>query len=479
LPSDLKNKFVYQFALSVSQVLFPLITYPYVSRILGPAALGKVNYVDFLAQLFIVLAAFGIPYYGVREIARVKNDPVRRSKVAREILAIHLLLTGISTLAFCIIAFSSKEGEPRLLLLATLNILVGAFGCEWYMQGTEAFRYTAIRTILLRFASVVAIFMLVRSAADYWLYFAILVATPLLTALLNFSKLIRETSFSGSASLARHWKPLSILFLTSSAISLYVFFDTIILGKLTSDATVGYYTTGLKITKLCLLLALSVGAVLMPRMAQVFESKQWEDARRYLTKSFDFLITVSIPLCAALYLLAPEIISIIAGDEFSRSVNVLRLLAWLPLLIALSTLFGVQVLVPLGKEKQLLIAVILGSVTSLSLNFSLIPLWQERGAAIATLSTEAVVCAATAFFALRSFSFKINYVILLQSVCTCLLFYPLLLLVRKLTPHPLGILLPGGAACVLVYFIIQKYIFKNPAVSEIFHFFAQTVKRNA
>jgi O-antigen/teichoic acid export membrane protein len=479
LASDLKHKFAFQFALSVSQVLFPLITYPYVSRILGPAALGKVNYTDFLAQLFITAAAFGIPYYGVREVARLQHDAARRSIVTREILAIHLLLTAVATVAFSIIAFSSSTAEPNLLLLATLNIIVSAFGVEWYMQGTEAFRYTAIRTILLRFASVMLIFLLVRSPEDYIWYFAILIGTPLLTAFLNFGKLLRETNFSGSTSLQRHWKPLSLLFLTSSAISLYVFFDTIILGQLTNDATVGYYTTALKIAKLCLLLALSVGAVLMPRMAQVFEQEQWEDARRYLARTFNFLVTLSLPICTGLLLLAPEITAIIAGDEFLPSVAVLRILAPLPLLIALSTLFGVQVLVPLRKEKRLLIAVVLGSVTSLALNFALVPLLRERGAAIATISTEAVVCAATAFFALRSFTFRINGLLFLQSLISCALFWPLLLALRSVVHHPLALLLTGIAACAALYFIIQKYLFKNPAVSEIFHFFAQLLKRNA
>ena len=192
MASELKNKFVYQIITSATQVLLPLVTYPYINRILGPDNLGRVNYVDFLSQVFTILAAFGIPFYALREIAAARNDVAKRSILIQEMALLQTIFSITATTCFVLFTFSSWPANPTLYLLAAINIIASSFSFDWYIQGMEKFKFAAVRTVAIRLAMIAALFLLVKTNSDYSIYFGIFTASVLIIAVLNSYKLFSE-----------------------------------------------------------------------------------------------------------------------------------------------------------------------------------------------------------------------------------------------------------------------------------------------
>lgn len=478
MAGELKNKFVYQLILSGSQVLLPLISYPYITRILGPVNLGKINYVDFLSQLFIIFAAFGIPFYAIREIAVLRNDAVKRAALIQEMVLLHSLFALLAAVIFIILTISQWDFNLLLYLFALANIMLSAFSFEWYLQGMEAFRFAAIRTVVVRIGMLVALFLLIKNASDYPYYSGIFTAGFLLQALTNGYKVAKDNHFvQQPIQLHKHLRPLWHFFLTTSAISIYIYFDTILLQLLThNEQAVGYYTTIIKLVKICLVVLLTVGSVLMPRLSFLVSTGNTSAVKLHLDKSLLFLVTLGIPISAGLYLLSPEIIVVIAGEAFLPAVPVMKILALLPLAIGLSNLFCFQTLIPFKKEKLFLVAVVIGGIASVALNLLLIPYLAEQGAAWANMITEIIISIITGWYAYQIIQFSISPRVIIQTVVTCLLFVPLIFLCRSVFSSSFTILLAAIGCCVLLYGVLQYLLFRNVAVRETVEFVIQTLK---
>ena len=465
--------------LSGSQVLLPLITWPYITRVLGPVNLGKVNYIDFLSQVFMIVASFGIPFYATREIAYVRGDTLKRGVLVKELILLQGIFALIAAGLFALVSYKSWAEQPILCLFGLCNILVGSFTYEWYVQGMEHFKFAAVRTAFARVLMLVCFFMLVNTSDDYDIYYAIFTFGMIVTAFINAIKIVKENSFEASkVQLKKHLIPLWHFFLTSSAITIYVYFDTIMLQFITKDALqVGLYTTALKMVKIFLTVIIALSTVLLPRMSYLANENKREEIKTFLSKYFDLVITAGLPVCVGLFLLSPEIIDVIAGSMFSPAVPLMRVLSFLPLIIALSNMFCFQVLVPFKQEKKFLTAVIAGCMVSLSLNFIMIPLYAAQGAAFASTVTEIVVTVLTGVMAYKIIPWKMNKKLVAQCMAATILFIPLVLLCRYLFSSSLSILSASIVAAILLYFFIQYYIFKNAVLLEAKRYVQKLIKR--
>jgi O-antigen/teichoic acid export membrane protein len=466
--AELRNKFIFQLLLSATQVLLPLASYPYITRILGPENLGKVNYVDFVSQLFIILAVFGIPFYAVREIALQRNNAAKRAELIKELVLLQSIFAVTAGVFFVLFTWNHWAQSPVLYLLGLANILISAFSFEWYIQGMEHFRFASIRTVLVRLVMLASFFILVKNREDYAVYFGIFCAGMLLIALLNGWKLIKENHFSlQPASFKKHLLPLWHFFLTSSAISIYIYFDTIILRYITgSDEEVGYYSTVLKMVKIFLVVIIALGTVLMPRMSYLASTGKTAEMRSYANNLLQFILVASLPVCCGLFMLAPEIIQAIAGDQFLPAIPLMRILAFLPLVIGLSNLFCFQTLVPFKQERKFLLAAIAGCIASVSLNFLLVPYWGATGSAYACIATELIITLITGILAHKLIRFKLVPVVLIQTIGCTLLLVPVILLCKNLFAAPLLILTTAVPACILVYTFTQYRIFNNQIIAK-------------
>ena len=478
--SDLKNKFLYQAALALSQLLFPLITYPWLTRTLGPEGLGKVGYIEFTAGLIFTIFSIGISYYGVREIAKERNNTDTRSKLTSQLLLLHLISMLLGIAVFLAIVLLNKKivADKELILLGSVYILAQVFALEWYLQGMEKFSFIAKRNILIRIAGIIAILLLVRKKEDYIIYFGIITVSQAIIAVAACIHILKENKISlADISFKQHFKPLLWFFLTTSFISIYVFFDTIILGFLTEDATVGYYTLAIRIVKMPLLLLLTFNTILFPRISFLNKENDMEKIRHYYKLSLEFIFTFTLPLCLGIFILSPEIIQLIAGDSFSPSVNVLRVLAALPLIICINNFLVLQLLAPMHKEKKIVWSVLAGSICSIVLLFSLIPSMKEEGAAYATLATEFLVMLFCIYFSWTSIKESVPVKSILFSCLFSLVTIPAAWLIRDLSLSLLWSFIVIVLITATVYFLLQYFVAKNKIVDESVLFIKKTVAR--
>ena len=306
--AELKNKFVYQSIISASQVAVPLITYPYITRILGPENIGKVNYADFVSQVFIIFSAFGIPLYAIREIAIVRNDLSRRAKLLKELTVIYAGLSIVCAIAFLLVMHNKVQHDKTLYVIAAANIFINAISLDWYVQGMEYFKFAAIRNVFIKVTMLVCFFLFVKQSSDYALFFSIFTAGMLANALFNISKVFSENKTnSEKLNFKKHFTPLFHFFLTSSAIGIYEYFDTIILEHITkSGVQVGLYTTVLKLIRVVTVMIITTGSVMLPRISFLLSEGNQKGVKIYLEKFLGFILFMGIPCCMGLFIFAPE-----------------------------------------------------------------------------------------------------------------------------------------------------------------------------
>ncbi len=467
--SDLKNKFLYQAALALSQLLFPLITYPWLTRTLGPEGIGKVSYIEFTAGLIFTLFSIGISYYGVREIAKERNNKETRTQLTNQLLLLHLISMLAGILIFFLIVLLNKkmQAEKELIVLGSVYILAQVFALEWYLQGMEKFKFIAKRNILIRIAGIIAILVFIRKKEDYLIYFGIITASQIIIAVAACINVLSENKISfRTISFKQHLKPLSWFFLTTSFIGIYVFFDTIILGFLTGNEIVGYYALALRIVKMPLLLLLTFNTILFPRISFLNAKNELDKIHHYYQLSLEYIFTFTLPFCFGLFILSPEIIQLIAGNNFSPSIQVLQILAALPILICITNFLVLQLLTPMHKERKIVWAVMAGSICSIVLLFSLIPAMKEQGAAYATLVTEFLVMSICLYFSWPDIKKTIPVKNILFSLLFSLIVIPVAWLVRSFSLPVLWTFIIVVLSTASVYLLFQYFAAKNKILKE-------------
>jgi O-antigen/teichoic acid export membrane protein len=470
---SLKPKFLYQLSASFLYAIAPLLVFPYISRVLGPENIGKINFIDFTAQFLLLLAGFGIPLYGVREAAKLRNNKQALNKLITELFCIHMIATFISLGLFAIIIAINKNifNETGLIVLAGINLLISSFSFEWFIHGLEDFAFLSKRSIIIKLVSVIAIFFLIKTTEHYIQYYFILIGGNALLLLADVAYIFRKKiHLVKNIQPVRHLKSLLLFFLTSTAFSLYTFFDTIMLGFISGSLAVGFYTTGLKIVRLSQSFVNDLGGVLLPRMTFLIETKDQFEINRIINKSLQYSITISIPLSFFFFLLAPEIIIALASQQFAPSIDVIRILCLLPLIVGLSSVFGMQVLLPFGKEKKVLVAVVVGCVSSVCLNYLLCPILAQKGAAISCISAELIVTFLMFIYAIKLVDFIISIKLILGIVFSSLIFVPIVYLSRNFIDSALIVFLGSSFLCLGCYVLMQIFIFPNSLMKEVVNF---------
>lgn len=465
--STIKQNFIYNALLSLSQVIFPLITFPYVARIILPAGIGEVVFVESICKYLILFSALGIPIYGVREIAKIKTNQIKLNRLFTELILIHGILTVV-VLTIFLISFSFVNvfsSNVNFYVLGCFLILSNVFTIEWYFQGIEKFKFITLRNVLVKTILTLLIFMLVKEKSDVFVYFTIIVLGYILNATINFKyalktvKLDFRLDFNG---LKRHFKPLLFIFSSIAFISIYTLLDTIMLGFMTNAETVGLYSAGLKVSRIPVMFVGALGLVLLPKLSEQFNNGEIEEFTIMIKKSIQFVLTFSIPVIFFLLSLSQEAMVVFAGENFVKSGSVLMILSALSLLIGLSNVFGLQILTPMGKDKCLSYSVLLGVVVSVGLNLLLVPIYQENGAAWSNLIAEITVTTATFYFANKYIKIDLDWVFIFKNIVFSV---PLFLIPFGLSYIDFDPILGLVVSLIISsgYFVlVQLYVIKNP-----------------
>lgn len=468
--ASIKKNVFYNYLWTLSIILYPIITFPYASRVLGPEGIGITSYTIAFTKYFILFGALGIPTYGIRAIAQSRGNQESLNSTFSELSIIQFTATAVTAIIFFVISsyIEPFDTDSSLQILSFIYIFSNFGIIDWFYKGIENYKIVTIRTLINKVISILFIFIFVNDASDYWIYFGIFTLSSVIDCFINFFPLRNYlTSFSIKLSgLKKHATPILFLFSTQLAISIYVNLDTVMLGFLSSDKEVGYYTASIKLVKLSLTGIGALGAVLIPRLSVLLLEKKGEEFNRLLNKSITFVGMFGFPMAAGLIILAEPIIYIFAGPDFNQSVLVAQVLAPLVIIIGLSNIFGMQVLVPGGKEKYLLLAVLGGSVINVALNFLLIPNYGALGASYATICAEVVVTAFTFLFACKNFTFSVPGRSLLKYLSISLLFFPATYVLKEavtsfntfLTQVILVIMLCAGIYFLFLYLLKDKLL---------------------
>lgn len=452
-------------------MLFPLVTFAYVSRILGPEGYGKIQFIMVFTQYFVLVAALGIPIFGVREIAKARNNELQLSKIFSELLFIGFF-TSLFVLAIylgVIFSFNWFQDDLNLYLLGGLLVFAGFSSIDWFYNGVEQFRFLSIRSITIKALALLALFIFVHSKQDLVYYFLIVIFSTVGNNIWNLLK-IRKLIFFRFAKLdfKRHIPVLLTLFGTTISISIYTVMDTLLLGFLADDISVGFYTAAVKINKMTIPLVIALGTVLIPKIAQSIANND-RNLLQYLTdKSFSFICLIGIPVSFGLFVFAPEFMLALSGQEFSNATLTMQITAPLAILIGLGHLFGFQLLIPAGIEKKYLIATVAGMVISIALNLILIPALKDKGTAIATVSGEIIVTFISFYFVNKKLKLSINWSLAIKAMLASLIFLPIAYILRI---YELDVILGLSIAIIasaFFYFMIQIYIFKESQLKGVY-----------
>ena len=399
MSKSLKKNYLFNLANTISSMIFPLITFPYAARIMMADGIGQVNFFSSIISYISLFTCLGIPLYAVREIAKVRDDIKKLVQTTTEILLLHLCLTFLGyVVVFVMALFVDKvSADVPLFLILSTSLLFTALGCEWFYQGIEDFKYITIRAITVRCIFVILLFLFVYSKEDIYLYALCSVVGTVGSNLYNFIRLRKHVDFHivefKQLNIKRHIHPTIKIFALNIVISIYVNLDTVMLGFLSTNYAVGYYTGATKLTKILLGIASSLQTAMIPRCSYLVNSDSLDEFYKVVQKVVDFVIAVTIPISIILAMTAPSIIIIFCGPSYMPAIVTLEILSPIIFLISMSGIPCFQILYPLGKENIAIMSTATGAIINFTLNMILIPIYLDKGAAIATLIAETMVTA--------------------------------------------------------------------------------------
>ena len=297
---SVKFNFIMNFILTASNFIFPLITFPYVSRVLGASGTGKVSFAISVVSYFTMVAALGIPTYGIRTTAKVRDDQEKLNRTTQEILSIHLFMMLLVSIVYILaILFVPRfQSDRTLFLVVGVSILLDPLGVNWLYQGLEQYGYIAKRSIFLKFVGVILMFMFIHSPDDYVFYGVTSILASAGSNVLNFINLRKYVSLKsvGNYDIKQHLKPILILFAQVVAVNIYTNLDNVMLGFIKTDVDVGLYAAAVKVKTILTSLVTSLGAVLLPRLSYYIMEGRKEEFQTLIRKAYNFVIVIALPL---------------------------------------------------------------------------------------------------------------------------------------------------------------------------------------
>lgn len=403
---------VFNVAYKLLNILFPLITSAYLSRILGPVYLGKVSYAQSIISYFLVFASLGISTYGVREIAKAENNIGNKNKIFSELFLLNFISSAICSVLYIIAVstLSHFHADIWLYLSTGLTLYMNIFNVDWFYSGQEEYVYITIRSFIIKLISVVFIFAFVKNQGDYIVYaFITSLATTgnYIPNIINLRK--RVCLRFSNLEIKRHIKSVFILLVTVLATDLYNQVDVTMLGVYRSDAEVGYYTNGIKLIRVIYSITTAISATTIPRMSQYYKSAKFDEYRLLFWKTMNIVLMIAIPAVAGLLLFSDTIVYMLFGSQFGPTVNVVNALAVMIAVITVSYLTGSVVLTSTNNEKYLLIATVFGCLVNIGMNALLIPGVGIIGAALASAIAELTVAFLHIKFGYKYIKSKIPY----------------------------------------------------------------------
>lgn len=389
---SIKKNYFYNLAYQILTIITPLITAPYISRVLGADGVGTVSYVESIVTYFTMFAIMGVATYGQREISYVQDSPRKRSIVFWNAKIFEVFTSGIMLAVY--LAFSYHQSNRILYIIYTLYLINVIADVSWFFQGMEEFGIIVVRNIIIKIVNILYIFVVVKSKEDIYKYaFGIAFFTTLASVSLWLKLpgyLVRISK--GDLHPFKNVRTIVSLFIPTIAIQIYTVLDKTMIGVITGDSFEnGYYEQAIRISRMVLTIVTALGTVMIPRIGYYFEQKEEEQIQSLMYRGYRFVWFLGIPLCFGLIVVSSNFVPWFFGEGYDAVVTLLRILAFLILAIGINNVTGMQYLIPTKRQNIFTFTVMLGAFVNLLLNFFLITKYSSAGAAFSSVFAETVI----------------------------------------------------------------------------------------
>lgn len=391
---NVKINFIYQLAYQILTVLLPMLTSPYIARVLGADGLGVYSYTYSIVSYFVMIAKLGLHNYGNRCVASVRDDEEKLNQTFSDLYSLHAIISIITMAAYSIYVVV-LGGEYKTIFIIQGFYLIGQLlDINWFYFGIEKFKLTVTRNTVIKIFTVAAVFLFVKTKDDVWKYVLILAAGSAISESLVWLFVRRYVKFvkPNMQSYKHHIAPMAVLFIPSIAVSVYKVMDKIMLGSMSSTFEVGLYENAEKIINICLGFVTALGTVMLPRMSNLVANGHIKESKQMVQKSAHFILILSYAMCFGLVGISRVFPTVFWGEEFEPCGMLLIGLAISLPFTAIANVARTQILIPQHRDKEFVIAVCVGAAVNFIVNFICIPKWNALGAVVGTICAEVIVC---------------------------------------------------------------------------------------
>ncbi len=471
MKKSIAKNYIYNLIYQLLTILLPLVTTPYLSRVLGAEPIGIYGYTISIVTYFILFGSLGVAMYGQREIAYLQNNKKDRTKTFLEIVIVRAISLTISMILFYFIFGRTGEYAVYYKILL-IQMLANVFDISWFFQGLEEFGKTIIRNTIVKLLSLISIFVLVKQPSDLWKYFIILVASELIGNIslwFYLPKYVEKIKLK-TLQLKKHIKPAIALFIPQIAIQIYTVLDKTMIGMLTNNMSeVGYYEQAQKVIRALILVMGSLSTVMSSRIASEYAKGNKENLKDCLEKSFNFVWFLGIPMMFGTIAISSKFVPWYYGEGFEPVINMLIATSPIILAIGLNNVTGIQYLIQTGKENIFTKSVVVGAIVNIILNFIFIKTIGTIGAGISSAIAEFIIL----FVQLKYFKeqFSIRKILKLSIkcfICGLIMLIVVLILTNYLSVSILNTIIEvaiGGIIYIALLFIM-KYQFLYDIVNQ-------------
>lgn len=468
---DLKTNFAYNIGYQILAIVLPLITAPYLARVIGASGVGIYSKTHAFAHYFLLFAMLGVNNYGNRAIARTRDDRTNMSHTFWEIYIFQILTAVISILAYVVIWLSFLEDNKLIYGIQAFYVFSGCFDVNWCCFGMEKFKLTTIRSSLVKIISAICIFVFVKSSNDLWLYTLIIALSTLISGIVVWPFVLKHIDFIKPSweGIKNHIKPNLVLFWPVIAVSIYNLMDKIMLGWMSTDEEVGFYSYAERIVNIPATLILALDNVIMPRMSNLYAKEDESNQINYL---MDNVMMFAMFMAAAMAFGMAGVSGVFApwfyGNTFVRCGYFIMLLSPTIVFKGWAGALRTQFIIPTGRDKIYVISLTSGALVNLILNALLIPRFYGVGAIIGTLAAEFTVCFLQFFLCRKDINLR-QY--LVNGISFCIIGAAMFFVVDALSSisHSAVITMAvqvicGGALYVVLACFYMVKIRKNPVL---------------
>lgn len=460
MKKSITKNYLYNLIYQILVLILPLITTPYISRVLGAENIGIYSYTISIVTYFILFGSLGIAMYGQREIAYAQDNKEKYSRSFFEILLLRFITMTISMIIFYFIFAKSGEYKVYYTILL-LEMIANILDISWFFQGLEEFKKTVTRNIIVKIISIICIFTFVKTSNDLKNYFWIYVLSTLVgnvSLWLYLPKYIKKVNIK-DINILKHLKSTISLFIPQIAIQIYTVLDKVMIGAIISDKSeVGFYEQSQKIIKMLLTIITSLGTVMLPRIANTYINGNKEKIQEYMKKAFNFVFFIAFPIIFGIMAVSNNFVPIFFGQGYDKVIILMNVISPILLAIGLSNVIGTQYLLPTKRQKEFTVSVVIGSIINFTINILLIRKYGALGASIGTVIAEIAVTI-TQFVFIRK-EFKILEILKLAKryLITSIIMLMVCMFIGKIISNKLLCVIIQVAIGTITYLIILLII---------------------